>query len=106
VTAANGAVIYLHFNTGWDDRRSGKAIWTCLMGAEEERKTEGRETEGKEGGERKGEMSVVVVFSGGSVRRGWQSDACLGSFEVRTDTQILSRACTDGLVFATLKRSS
>lgn len=71
-----------------------------------DREKERERQRGKEGGEREGEMSVVVVFSGGSVRRGWQSDACLGSFEVRTDTQILSRACTDGLVFATLKRFS
>lgn len=32
VAAADGAVVHLHFNSGWDDRCSSKAIWTCHMG--------------------------------------------------------------------------
>ena len=40
-----------------------------------------------------------------SVREGWWREAeSPGELEVRTDAQIFSRACTDGLVFATLKR--
>uniref|UniRef100_A0A3P8T6P0 BRCA1 associated RING domain 1 n=1 Tax=Amphiprion percula TaxID=161767 RepID=A0A3P8T6P0_AMPPE len=32
VAAADGAVVHLYFNSGWDDRCSSKAIWTCRMG--------------------------------------------------------------------------
>lgn len=32
VAAADGAVVHLHIDSGWDDRRSGEAIWTCRMG--------------------------------------------------------------------------
>lgn len=32
VATADGAVVHLYFNPGWDDRRSSEAIWTCHMG--------------------------------------------------------------------------
>lgn len=32
VAAADGAVVHLHVDPGWDDRCSSKAIWTCRMG--------------------------------------------------------------------------
>ncbi len=32
VAPTDGAVIHLHFNASWDDRRSSEAIWTCHMG--------------------------------------------------------------------------
>lgn len=30
VAAADGAVVHLHFDPGWDDRRSSKAVWTVF----------------------------------------------------------------------------
>jgi len=42
VATADGAVVHLYFNSGWDDCCSSKAIWTCRMGRE------GRETGKKE----------------------------------------------------------
>lgn len=96
VAAADGAVVHLHVDSGWDDRRTGEAIWTCRMGR-------GRGRGDSKGGLRKARNEALPRAS-----LFWRS----GGLKQRTggvrgagaDVQIFSRTCIGGLVFATLKR--
>lgn len=49
MASTDGAVVHLHFNASWDDRRSSEAIWTCHVGETNEeilREGETRELSG------------------------------------------------------------
>lgn len=86
VAPTDGAVVHLHFNASWDDCGSSEAIWTCHMGEKEE---------------------ILKKKEWGRAHRSlfWrecQSDS-KGVSKAEQTCGCFSRACTDGLVFVTLR---
>lgn len=97
VAAADGAVVHLHIDPGWDDRRSGEAIWTCRVGRGRGGRGDSKEGLRKARNEALPRASLIWRSGGLKQRAG-------GVRGAGADVQIFSRTRIGGLVFATLKR--